>query len=241
MQNEIIEKIITHWRHNYFTEPILISVFIFCFIIAMVFRYKETARGFFLLYFFFGILLFVVMNPVDFLRVITGKKLAVLSEISNTSFELIEFTAFYYFFRKSLQNKKHQKLSKIFLISLSTIVGLFFLALTLPGYTIDSIRRHSFFINVIELFFLAFLCLAYFYELFTDIPKINLIQRPTFFIISSTFFYSVLLIPFFLLAHDMLKMDRQFYDVLFACHYIILTIMLLAISKALLSRKPITT
>src|SRR5439155_26927368 len=145
------------------------------------------------------------------------------------------------FFRKSLQNKKHHKLSTIFLISLSTIVGLFFLALTLPGYTIDSIRRHSFFINVIELFFLAFLCLAYFYELFTDIPKINLIQRPSFFIISSTFFYSVLLIPFFLLAHDMLKMDRQFYDVLFACHYIVLTIVLLAISKALLCRKPITT
>ena len=241
MQNEIIEKIIIHWRRNYFTEPILILVFIFCFIIGLIYRYKETARAFFLLYFLFGILLFVVMNPVDFFQVITGRKLAVLSEISNTSFELTEFTAFYYFFRKSFRNKKHQKLSKIFLISLCIIVGLFFSALAVPGYAIDSIRKHSFFINVIELFFLAFLCLTYFYELFTDLPKINLAQRPSFFITSSTFFYSVLLIPFFVLAHDMSKMDRQFCNVLFACHYILLTVMLLALSKAILCRTPITT
>jgi hypothetical protein len=241
MNHEIIDKLLNHWRANFFTESILIAAFIFCFIIGLLYHYNEKERIFFLAYFFIGVILFVVANPIDFLRILTGKKLVIFSEISNTIFELVEFIAFYYFFKKCFQNKKIKKISKIFLICLCIFIAAFFTGLIFPDYTIENIRNHSLFINVIEFFFLAVMCLTYFYELLTGIPKINLFQRPSFFITTSTFFYSVLSIPFFMIAWDIRKIEKSFYFILFSCHYIVLTILLLTISKAFLCRKPITT
>jgi hypothetical protein len=241
MAHEIIDKLLDHWRNNFFTEPILILTFIFCLIIGFLYHYKEKERIFFLFYFLIGLILFVVANPIDFFRVLTGKKLVIFSEIANTVFELTEFVAFYYFFKKCFQNKRYQEMSKVFLVSLCIIIGAFFTGLIFPGYTIDNIRKHSLFINVIEFFFLSIMCLGYFLELFISIPRVNLLQRPSFLIITSTFFYSVLLIPFFVIAHNLLQIEKAFYSILFSCHYILLTILLFSVSKAFLCKTPITS
>lgn len=241
MDGELINKMIDHWGESFFTEPLLIGTFTFCLIIGCCNHCAEKERFFFLFYFFVGVMLFVIESPIESLHVLTGKRMVVFSETFNTIFELAEFIAFYHFFKECLKNNRFKKIPTVLLTSLLIIVGIFFTRLFFPTYTVDYIRKYSFFINAIEFLFLTVMCLAYFYQLFTVVPKNNLLQRPSFFITTSTFFYSILLIPFFIIAWDMRKMERSAFRILFACHFFLLTIMLLALSKAFLCKKPITT
>jgi len=240
MDHETINRLINFWRQTFFIEPVLILTFIFCFILALLYHYREKERIFFLFYFFVGISLLTLSSPLLLLKIFTGRKEAITLEIANTIFELTEFIAFYYFFKKCLQLKKFKKILTLFLISLCLIILVYFIALNLPGYTTHNIKEHSLFINVIEFFFLFIMCLGYFYELFTNLPKIDLSKRPSFLIVISTFFYSALMIPFFMLANDMFQMENSAYNILFSFHFLLLIIMLITISKAFLCKTRIT-
>jgi len=240
MDHRVMNEIANFWRKTFFIEPILLLVFLFSFIVALLFHHREKERIFFLFYFFVGVLLFAITSLLLSLNILSGKIGAVAAEGANTIFELVEFVAFYYFFRKCLQNKISKKLLKIFLFSFLSVIAVFCTAFALPGYTKDHIYKHSLFINVIEFFFIFTMCLAYFYELFKNVPKMNLSQRPSFLIVISAFFYSALMIPFFMLANDMLKFEQTTYHMLFAVHFILLIIMLLTISKTFLCKLPIT-
>ena len=241
MNVEIIDKLIKYWRRTFFTEPILLSAFIVCFIACAIYHHKQKERFFLLFYFFAGIMLLVVNSPLLFRRIYHGRNLAIHLEISNTLFELAEFAAFYIFFFNALRTKNFQKMSRIFLITLCAIIATFFVALIFPTYSADDIEKHSVFINVVEFFFIAILCLTYFYELFKYAPSVNLLHRPSFFITASAFFYSVSLIPFFMIANDMFKNQSTYYHILFACHFLLLTVVLLSLLNALLCKDRITT
>ena len=185
--------------------------------------------------------MFLLASPLEVVLFVAGRKVGVFNEVCNTTFELAEFIAFQYFFNKCYTSEKFKRISNISLLCLVIITLVFFTALAFPGYSKEAIRQHSFLINVIEFFFLSFLCLAYFYELFTAPPRMNLFERPSFFITTSVFFYSVLLIPFFIIARGLFREELSIFFILFSCHYLLLAIVLLSISKAFLCRKPITT
>jgi len=240
MGYELMQRLINFWGKSFFTEPVLILLFVFCFIVGIFYHYKNKVRIFFLIYFFSGIILFVPVTVIIACKILTEKQIAVLQESANTVFELVEFVAFYFFFQMCLQNNKLKKIIHLFLYFLIAIIIVFFIKLTLPSYTVYNIRVHSLFINVVEFFFLFAMCLAYYRELFTDIPIKNLFKRPSFFIVTSTFFYTILMIPFFLIAYDVHDAEIAIYDVLFACHYLLLMILLISISKAFLCKTPIT-
>jgi hypothetical protein len=238
---DVIEKLIAHWRNYYLIEPVLILTLMLCFIVALFRNNREKERLFFLMYFFIGTSLFVVLNFLSVCHLINGRKWIITVELANTVFELSEFIAFYYFFKKCLLTATHHKILKALFICFCVVVGIFFAASTFPRYAVEDIRKHSLVINVIELFFIFCMCLAYYYDLFTAVPKVHLFQRPSFFITTSTFFYSVLLIPFLILANEIMKIHSLLYHILFSVHFVLLIIMLVTILKAFLWRKPITT
>jgi hypothetical protein len=241
MSHEILERLVAFWSRTFFIEPVVILSFLFCFVIALFHNYKERERIYFLIYFFIGLAMFVVTVLLIMFKILVRRDLAIYQEVSNSIFELSEFIAFYFFFNKCLQNKNCKKVLKIFLGLLLLIFLAFFTRLILPGYSTESLRNHSIFINVVEFFLLSVMCLAYFYELLTLAPQMNLLRRPSFFIVTSTFFYSVLMIPFFMLSRDISKTKISTYETLFAAHYILLTIMLIAFLKVFLCKTPITT
>ncbi len=241
MGHEMMERLIDFWRRSFFIEPIVILSFTFCFTVGLFYHYKNRERFFFLAYFFVGIIIFVQNTIIVVCKILSGKQLAIEQEVANTIFEFTEFVAFYYFFKQCLQNKNLKKVLKIFLCVLLAIIVIFFMGLAFPNYPTNDIKVHSLFINVIEFFLILVMCLAYFHELFTDIPNRNLFKRPSFLIVTSTFFYTILMIPFFLVANDVLLTEIVFYNIFFACHYLLLLILLASISKAFLCKTPITT
>jgi hypothetical protein len=240
MRHEVIERLINYWRVTLFVEPFVVLSFTISFIIGLIYHRKNREKFLFLIYFFAGIILFV-QNPVLMVcKLLTGRQLAIRQEASNTVFELAEFIAFYYFFKKSLRNNTSKRILKTSLYILSTIIAAFLVGLTFANYSITHIRVHSLVVNVIEFFFLFIMCLAYFRELFTDIPTKNLFTRSSFLIVTSTFFYAILMIPFFLIANDILT-ETAIYSTLSACHYLLLIVLLFSISKAFLCKQPITS
>jgi len=240
MNHDAINRLIHYWRRSFFIEPAVLLTFIFCFVVALLFHYKQRERIFLLLYFLAGTLLFIFSSPLIIAKMFSGRKHIIAYEIANTIFELSEFIAFYFFFRRSLKNNKLRNILAPFLVLFCFIVGSFFIALSFPGYTIDDIKRHSLFINVVEFFLLFIICLAYYYELFTATPKVGLLQRPSFLIVTSAFFYSALTIPFFMLAADIFRSEIATHDILFSLHFVLLITMLITMSKALLCKTPIT-
>ena len=241
MGHEIIERLINYWRSIFFIEPVLVLFFIFCFIIGIIYHHKNKVRVFFLIYFLSGFVFFVPLRIIFVYQILTEKQDAVLLESANTLFELAEFIAFYHFFQRCLLGNTARRILHLFFYCLLAISTAFFILLTFPSYTIYDIRVHSLLVNVIEFFFLFVMCLAYYRELFTDIPAKSLSSRPSFLIVTSTFFYSILMIPFFLIANDVRIEELQIHNILFACHYLLLIILLISISKAFLCKAPITT
>lgn len=241
MIDKIFTAFVKQWGRNLFMEPILLLAFILSFAISLWRHKREKERIVFSFYFALGILLFSVVNILSAVGYFPTAARILISEPSNIIFELVEFIAFYCFFKRCLQSKNFQKVLNIFLILLFLAAVSFLLMLISKPHSIEVMLRYSLLINVIEFLFLFFMCLAYFFELFTTVPKTGLLQRPSFLIVSSTLFYSVIPIPFFLMGSHLFKNEKSIYDDLVACHYFLLTIMLLTISRAFLRKVPITT
>jgi len=240
MKHEVINRLATVWCKTFFTEPVVLLLFVLCAFVAFFNNCKERERIYFLIYFLVGTGLFVSSELIIILKALTGRNYAIFYETSNSIFELAEFIAFYFFFNKCLCYEISKNVLKIFLILLSSLFVAFFARLVFPGYSTESLKNDSISINVIEFFFLSVMCLAYFYELLTLVPKISLLKRPSFLIVTSTFFYTVLMIPFFMLSRDVLKLEAPIFYTLFSAHYILLSIVLIAFLKAFLRKEPIT-
>jgi hypothetical protein len=219
----------------------VILFFTLCFIVGLFFHDKNKERLFFTAYFLSGVMLFVPTTIIVLGNILANKQLTIYQEIANTFFELSEFLAFYFFFKKCLKKIVFLKYLKISLYVLLTAIFIFLIGLALPGYKAEDIRVHSLFVNAIEFFFLFVMCLAYFRELFTDAPTKNLLRRPSFLIVTCTFFYTILMIPFFLIANDVFLSETTIYNILFACHYVLLMILLFSILRAFLYKASITT
>lgn len=228
-----------YWRKVLFTEPIAILFFILCFLLALFYHYRQRLRILFLVYFFCGTILFFATDLILVLKIFTERQMIIFRETSNTIFELIEFITFYNFFKGCLEGERFKKVLDMIFILFTFTSLIFFIELISSRYPENEIEKHSFYINIIEFLLLSGMCLIYFYELFATIPKLNLFKRPSFFIVTATFFYTVFPIPFFMLARDVFS--TSIYDMLSACHYLLLIVMLLSLSKAFLWKNPITT
>src|SRR5216110_1563590 len=129
MDQNTMKDLVIFWAKSLFIQPILILAFIFCFITALICHHREKERIFFIPYFFTGVTLFTVANPVILRRIFATNEITIAEETTNTIFELIEFIAFYYFFKKSLHHKRFKKILKLFLMSFLVITLVFFTAL----------------------------------------------------------------------------------------------------------------
>src|SRR5438046_5144353 len=130
MHHEILEKLTNFWGKTFFIEPILICLFTFCFIISVWRHHNQRVRLAFSVYFFIGLLLFVVSSFVLAFQIYRGRKLAIFSEVSNTIFELAEFIAFYFFFKTSIQGPMFQKVITIFLNMVDVVIRILILSCT---------------------------------------------------------------------------------------------------------------
>jgi hypothetical protein len=238
--NEIVRQLLANWQRTFFTGFLVDLIFIVCIIVGLIYFDQQKEKLFFIIYFFIGAVLFIGLDVLEAFNFLANRRLRIIFELGNTAFEIFEFSAFYFFFIRLFKKKIFIWLAYSFLVVLLITCSIFFGRFLYPGYSVINFQRHSLYINVMELFFVAVLCLSYFYELLTAVPKLNLLRRPSFFIVTTAFFYSILTLPFFVVAHDMYLLQRSLYDMVFSFHFIFLILMLAAILNAFTCKTGIT-
>ena len=234
---QIIEKLISHWRMYYFSELLLMITCVLCIRSALKWRQKDRLRVLLLTYFMAGGALFFLTCPLDLFKVFTVSTRLACIEICNTLFELVEFIVFYHFFNFCLCSKNARTLLKLFLIVLVPLIVSFLLWVICSSPRQGSIVKVSGTLNALESAFLCIICLAYFYQLITQKGQRPIVERESFHIFLAIFFYAVLTIPFFITLYDVFQVEKSVYYILTACHYALLTILLLTIRSSFFRKK----
>jgi hypothetical protein len=164
-----------------------------------------------------------------------------LGSASDILFALIEYYVFYLFFSKAINSKKITLILKYFLIVLFFACIYFFLFFLVKDKSNTVRTKYCDILIGTELFFLAIVCLFYFHFLFEDLKPDPLFSRPSFWITSGLLFYSLIIAPFFIISDRITQQSLSISNALFSVHFFSLGLLYLAIAKAALCKKPITT
>lgn len=242
METSTLERIFESFEKNYFTIPIWgICMIIALFIGLKNFR-KDVIYILFLTYTVSGLLLIISCQYLIDIANISKDQKGTYVEQLNTLFQIIETFTYSFFFIAIFNDKR----IKIILISICILVIFAYILSLLISPRIENnvqfMRKSNSLIISIEFSLLLILSLYYYYFLLNKksqaIQPIN--EIPSFWIVSGIFFYSVISLPSLLLVDRMRVLYLPFYNIMFAIHYISLSILFLCIAKAFLCKKSLT-
>lgn len=236
------ERLLELWQNVFFTDLFVIACLFAGLIVGIKSWQKDKIYFLIFLYIISALLLILlcdVINPV-FLN-LKGRESSVFTETFNTCFGIIEYTVFYIFFYNTLRSKKTKKVMTLFLIPYTLTISVFLIKEFDNSLSKTEIVYFSDLIISGELLFLNGLCIVYYYELLKMNPVANLLKSPSFWIVTGLFFYCLLIASFFIISENFIKEYKQIYSGFYALHYISFGLLFLAITKAFLCKKTLTS
>jgi len=241
MNNDVIGRILKGSQNVLFSDLLVMLCQVFAIIIIFKLFRRDKLTYHFLTYCLAGFLLFFSGKLLYFFYDATESS-ARYTETGNVAFAVIEYVVFYYYFKIILNSKILKAFMSVFLIPLLVAASSFVVVVFSIKLADDNILEYSNFIISPELLFLGIVCLFYYLELFRKKPLVKLTQSPSFWIVTSFFFYSLIITPFFIITNDEFRAaHRNVFFTLWTLHYISFSILFIAISNAFLCRKPLTT
>lgn len=234
-----LEKIFIEAKRGYYSELVLWVVELITIIIGIVFVRRQLIGKLFLFYLIFD---FVLLNIGFYLLIDsqrTSKIMLHFIAYSNCVIAFVEILVYYFFFIKVVQNKLIVPLFK-------TISVLFVVYLTLTLVEFQTFEKWS--SVYLEKIFasVAFMCLLvpcilYFFEILTIKSDVDLVNRPSFWIVTGIFFYSVIAIPYNLVDIYLLKHNYPYKPIISVALYMVpFTMNFVFLSKAFLCRRKLT-
>jgi len=237
------ERNIEFWERYYYLHPVWFCCMSIALIAGIRYYRNEKLNFHFLAYTIAGLLIFLATQVVINFFSREQKTTKLIIEISNVLFCTIEFLTFYIFFYQIFNFKYTKLIMSICFVLLLILETLFFIKIQNTNFTTTKIMRFSFYINVVEFFFLLLPCLLFFYNLLTrkKTESLNSIKSPSFWITTGLFFYISISLPFLLIADTLLLIHRELYNAMFAIHFLSISILFLCIAKAFSCKAPLTT
>ncbi len=241
MESIAWKEFLNDWHNSFYSIPIVILTQAFAIICGLLLFKKEKIHILFIAYAFSGLLLFTLVDFIILTQDIHGRNIRVITEIANGSFALTETIILFSFFNILLKSKIAKLGMNIFLFIFSSLMLFLFIKISDPDFSGKSILEYSNFLTSFQLFFILLLCLFYYSQLFKEITSLRLTSRPSFWIVSSIFFYSLIVVPYFIISHKIFLADRNIYRVYSFVHYMSLSLVYFSISIGFIWRKPLTT
>ncbi len=142
---------------------------------------------------------------------------ALPSDISVGIFLLIELTIIYLFLKQVLNSGKVKKLLNVVLISYYLTIVSFFTFSELGTLPIAELY-------IVQAILIIPPCTLYFYELFKNVPNLNLLNEPAFWICTGSLLYFLCTLPLFLSKDSIfdlignLNYDSTVYAINFICY-----------------------
>lgn len=191
------QNIVFEFKKYYYTELIMWIIELTVILIGLKFIRKQPSGKLFLLYLICD---FVFLN-IDLYLVSSqphGRKIyANFIWISNSIISIIELIAYNFFFIALLKSYSIKRFLRILTgIYITSIIALLFWHL---NYSIQNLQYIAKLFGTVGFIFLIFPCISYYYQLLNTVSYVNLLNRPSFWIICGIFFYSFISIPYYLI------------------------------------------
>lgn len=235
MISDLLKKVLQDAETTFYVIYFVLFSQIVSIAISLYYLNREKYAKLFFLYSFSAFLL-MITNHILVLLPATQY----IVESSNMIFSFIEYLVFFLFFRKLLSSELVKKIMTSFLVLYALLVAGFSTYILYWKPAPHFIMKVSDFIISPELFFLACLCLVYYFELFRKKPLYDLKSSPSFWITTGLFIYCIVIVPFFLISDELLAIQKAFYYEAYTVHYFSFGCLFLAISRAFLFKKALT-
>lgn len=241
MPSKMLEYILDLWEKYYFSIPLVIlgqiGALLFCF------RYWKMERVHILLtiYTTVGLALFLSYHVLMFDAKNNNRFSSTVLEIFNQAFAITEILFFCSFFKRVLKSHSTKLIVHFGVFIFFIAVIYFVLSISKPNFSLSQIRTLADRITTSELLFLGFLSLIYLYELFKYPTARNLAKSPSFWIVSFSLPYTIIL-PLLLFLLEILRTENvDMFKVFVSLHYVSLSLVFFGITKALLCKKSLTS
>jgi hypothetical protein len=231
-------SLIEHIQSRYYVQVILFFVELTALVFGLRLIKKDKIARLFVFYISFDFLIMLIsfyLISINF-----SKSYGYLYNITNTLIAICELLIYYYFFSRTISNKRIKSLLILF--------SIFFILLAIiyisTKFSFITSRKSyaAYIIGAIEFILLLPPCILYFRELLKKNSPINLFERPSFWIVTGIFFYSLISIPFYLSFNYFMKINHsQILIIGSTFYYIPIIINFLFLIKAFTCKNPLTT
>ena len=233
------ENLFNKFQENYYSEFILLIVEITALIIAITYARTYKTGKLFIIYIAFDLSIFLIDLYIMNNSEISIKFTSLFLRTTNTLIALIELLVYYYFFSKVIKSTRLKKVLIIISILYSLIVCSFlfinFISITARLPYIAKV------IGALEFCLLLLVCIFYFIWLLQNVSSEPLLNRPSFWIMSGIFFYSIFSIPYYLISNYLFLNRIANQNILVALfYYLPFSINFIFLSKSFLCKKPLT-
>jgi hypothetical protein len=226
-------------QKSYYTLIILFFVELLALVLAILFVRKDKIGRYFIFYLGFDyvilIINFYVVLDINMSREIKNNFIVV----TNTLIGLIELLVYYSFFQKVLISKTARSVFKILQFVYLSLIIIYIV--TKYSFLTNRLGYISYILSAIEFLFIIPPCIIFFQQILKQDSPLNLFERPSFWIVTGIFFYSLISVPYYLVKKylDLTQYDLRsiFSSALF---YVPLIINFLFIIKAISCKKNLT-
>jgi hypothetical protein len=234
-------KILQNWEAYYYSEPFQIICLTMALITGLMFTKKELVTIVFLIYTLTGLVSIIYLCCITEILNYEPSRRSVAISLITLFVSYIEMIAFFFFFYKILLIKAYKifiVVSFVIFTLLNIVILSQYLFFEIP---IDLLRKSTNLLIPFQLLPLLFLCFAYYYQILNFSSGEHLFKRPSFWIITSLFFYVLFLTPFILIYEELRANHKSLMKIFFSIHYFSFGIIFIALTNAFLCKKTITT
>jgi len=233
------QKMFETWAAgNRLGEPIMTICEILALTICLFYSIRTNIGKAFFSYILFDFLIALFDYYFMYFSEAPQKKRIEFLSITNAWVSAVELYVYYYFFFRVLQNIIVKHVMRVLLIFFT----LFFVELLIfKVYEIGSPKNIYGIIGAVEFLFLLLPSFTYYFELFSNQTSVDLFKRPSFWIVTGIFFYSVVSIPYYLIV-NFLEVSKYHLrsELALLMFYVPFSISFLFLTKAFLCKKPLT-
>lgn len=229
----------TRFNNDYYTSLTMAIVELATIIIA--FRYKQKTRiwAVFTFYLCFDFTILISDFLLESATFVSQNFRDTYYTVSNTLISLIELTCYYIYINALFKSARIRKILIIAGISFATISCIYFWAVF--SFSLHRISYYSHLLGAAEFLLIFPFCLIYFKHLLNTSSHANVLHRPSFWIITGIFFYSLFSIPSYLLF-DYIKQNLPLvsFNINTTFYYIPFTINFIFLAKAFSLKKELS-
>lgn len=234
------DKMWSVFEKRYYAEPLLWFTELTTLIIALVTVSKQRVGVLFIIYIVCDFMLFNLDTYLQYFSDLSKKNVNRFIYQSNIIISLIEIAVYSYFFKNILTSENQKKFINPILITFCALSALFILSESFIhlNFTYAFLAYSTASVSFIFLILYSFL---YYKQLLNSESSLNLLSRPSFWIVTGIFFYSFVSIPYYLLGTYLDKVRYEYLHLLDALLFFFpFTLNFLFLTKAFLCKKHLT-